>query len=111
MTGAPEVQEGHPQPERQRVTISGRVGDQPRFRLSAKTKQTIATFPLGVHPAPDTTEWKTILAFGKRADALRGTLRTGQQVEVVGYVHTREVLGRTGTPRTIEEIYAVAVRT
>ena len=66
---------------------------------------------MGVHPTPETTEWKTILAFGKRADALRGALRKGQQVEVIGYVHTREVLGHTGTPRTIEEIYAVAIRT
>ena len=106
---APANQETGPQPEKRRVVLTDRVGAAPAFRTTPKG-QTIAQFPLGVHPDSETTEWHTILAFGERAEQLRGTLRKGEQVEVIGYVHTRTIRGKDGKSRTVEEVYASAVR-
>ena len=76
---APVSQESSPQPEKRRVVLAGRVGAAPAFRTTPKG-QTIAQFPLGVHPEPYTTVWHTILAFGERAEQLRGQLKKGEQV-------------------------------
>ena len=91
------------------MVLAGRVGAVPAFRTTPKG-QLIAQFPLGVHPEPDVTEWHTVLAFGKRAEELRGNLRKGEPVEVIGYVHTRTIRGKDGKSRTVEEVYASAVR-
>ena len=105
----PASQEAGPQQEKRRVVLAGRVGAVPTFRTTPKG-QTIAQFPLGVHPDPETTAWHTVLAFGKRAEELRGQLRKGEQVEVIGYVHARNLRGKDGQPRTVEEVYASVVR-
>ena len=102
-------QETGPQPEKRRVVLAGRVGAAPAFRTTP-TGQTIAQFPLGVHPQPDVTEWHTVLAFGERAEQLRGRLKKGEPVEVIGYVHTRNVRGKDGKSRTVEEVYASGVK-
>ena len=110
-TGA--APESSAQQEREpRLTVHGRVGSAPTFRTTAKG-QLLARFPLGVHPSPETTTWYSILAFGARAEKLRDATKLvkGQEVEVMGYLHTREAMNRKGTRQTVEEIYAVAVRT
>ena len=105
---APANQELTPPPEKRRVVLTGRVGATPAFRTTPKG-QTIAQFPLGVHPAPDVTEWHTILAFGERAEQLRGTLTKGEPVEVIGYQHERTIKSRNGQTKLVTEIYATAV--
>ncbi len=94
---------------KRRVTLVGRVGAVPAFGTTPKGQPKL-TFPLAVHPDSETTEWHTVLAFGKRAEQLRGQVKKGDAVEVVGYVHTSEVRGRDGKPKTVAEIYAAAVR-
>lgn len=94
--------------ERQRVTIAGRVGAVPHFRTSPNGIL-ICRFPLAVHHEGQTI-WHSVLAFGARAEKLRETLKKGQEVEIVAYIHHRERRARAGGTRTVEELYAVAVR-
>jgi hypothetical protein len=56
-----------------------------------------------------------VLAFGPRASKLQervqaGDLDKGLEVELVGYVHTRQEQRRDGTTREVREIYAAAIR-
>ncbi len=92
------------------MVLAGRVGRAPVFgRTPAGTLK--ATFPLAIHPTPATTEWKRVVAFAKRAEALRGTLVKGQEVAVIGYARVRQVRGKTGQLKPVEEVYATVVRT
>jgi Single-strand binding protein family len=95
-----------------RVTLRGRIGSDPRFRKTTKAGQLVASFPLGVHPDAETTEWHSIVAFGERAKRLQDKpLAKGQLVEVVGYVHEHEGRTRTGETKSRRQIYATAIRT
>ncbi|MBT2451268.1 single-stranded DNA-binding protein [Streptomyces sp. ISL-43] len=98
----------------ERVKLIGRIGRTPTVRETAGGKL-IAKFPLAIHLEDGTTKWQDVLAFGDRAQALQkraeaGELVKGNEVEVVGYAHTREYKGRDGTPKTAQEIYSVAVK-
>jgi single-stranded DNA-binding protein len=50
-----------------------------------------------------------VLAFNQRAERLREFVKRGLAVNVVGYLHSREVRSREGAPRELQEIYAVSV--
>lgn len=102
----PEAPAAH---ERERVVISGRIGRPPVVGTTPKGQPKL-TFQVAEHPTPDDTVWHHVVAFGGRAEQLRGTLRGGEPVEVVGYRHERVVRGRDGQPKTVAEIYATAVR-
>jgi single-stranded DNA-binding protein len=69
-------------------------------------------FPLAVHHDDASTSWHTIRVFGDRAQRLQSSpdLAKGQQVEVIGYDHVRQVRARGGGTRDVHEIYAVAIR-
>ena len=82
------------------MSVSGRVGKAPVYGRTPKGQPKL-TFQLAEHPGTDETVWHHVVAFGKRAEGLRGTLERGAAVEVIGYEHTWQ--GRT-------EIYATAVR-
>ncbi len=106
---APEQAPGEAGEEHPRLNLVGRVGASPAFRTTPKGTL-LARFPLAVHDEEGKTTWRTILAFGDRAEKLKGSLNKGQVVEVIGYLHTREMQKRDGSKKTVEEIYAVAVR-
>lgn len=111
IASAPSSAERQPQDERERVTLHGRVGKAPTFRTTAKRGVLIGSFPLGTHPDWDTTIWHTILMFDNRARALQEkNLAVGEEVEVVGFPHKREIETPTGEKKTVTEIYATAVR-
>src|SRR5581483_1933313 len=94
----------------ERMTLLGRVGAEPRFRTT-KNDTLVCTFPLAVHDDAGGTSWHRIVAFGERALRLQDSLQKGQEVEVVGYRHTREGMDRrTGTRRHREEIWAAVVQ-
>jgi single-stranded DNA-binding protein len=98
--------------ENERRTIRGRVGNEIRFRTTARRNMLVASFPLGEHPDLETTIWHTIVVFGDRAQKLKEKgLTRGQEIEVVGYVHEREGKNQAGEPKKIQEIYATAIRT
>ncbi len=58
--------------------------------------------------------WHTVLVFGERAVQLRqrvehGELAQGREVDVIGYLHTKERPSKTGEPRTVQQVHAVAI--
>ncbi|MEU6064048.1 single-stranded DNA-binding protein [Streptomyces sp. NPDC047082] len=103
---------GEDEPER--VKLTGRLGRTPTFRTTANGKF-IGKFSLAVHTEDGETKWHDVLAFGDRAASLQkrveaGQLNKGNEIEVVGYPHTREYTGRDGTPKSAQEIYSVAIK-
>lgn len=90
--------------ENERVTIRGRVGKEAHFRTTGQRGVLVGSFPLGEHPDLETTIWHTIVVFGDRAAKLKEKgLTPGQEVEIVGYVHEREIKGgKTDMPRTVK---------
>ena len=96
--------------EQERVTLTGRLGQNPRVCTTSKGTL-IAQFPRGVKDDADlnTTTWHQVLAFRRLAERARDTLKQGDAVEVIGYRHTREISGRNG-PRTVQEIYATVLK-
>ncbi len=98
--------------EVERVVLRGFVGVAPTFRETPVQKQLVASFPLGVHPDQDTTQWLRVVAFGELAKRLQDKpLVVGQEVEVVGFPHERERRTREGDTRHEQQLYAAAIRT
>ena len=97
--------------EQERLTLAGRLGQDPRIRTTAKGTL-VAQFPLGVKQDPDLdkTTWHTVVAFRQRAEQVRDTLKKGDAVEVIGYRHERQVPRRDGTTRTVEEVWATVIK-
>ncbi|MCC6236795.1 MAG: single-stranded DNA-binding protein [Dehalococcoidia bacterium] len=93
----------------ERLQIRGRAGAAPAFG-STRRGAAVARFPLAVHDQTGTTTWHTVVAFGDRAERLRGAVGRGDALEVVGYFHERAVRARGGRPRQVRELYAAAVR-
>jgi hypothetical protein len=96
--------------QRERLTLSGRVGQNPRFKTTQKGTL-VAQFPIAVRDDDQQTTWHRVVAFGDRAEKVRETVQRGQAVEVVGYRHTRTSRARDGKETTIEEVYATVIRT
>ncbi|MGE0229252.1 MAG: single-stranded DNA-binding protein [Dehalococcoidia bacterium] len=92
----------------ERVRLSGRLGADVSFRTT-KGGSTVARFPLGVTGEGGEASWHQVVAFGARAERLRGRLTKGHQVEVVGYWHDREARTRGGRVQLVRELYAAAV--
>lgn len=93
----------------ERLTLRGRAGTEPTFRTT-RNGTPIVRFPLAVRDEAGETTWHTIVAFGERAERLRGVLHRGEIVEVVGYMHERSARTRGGQPRVVRELYAAVVR-
>jgi single-strand DNA-binding protein len=94
--------------KKERVVITGRVGREPTIK-QIKTG-VMAKFPVAEHQPDGGTTWHTIVAFGKTAEGLRGSLTKGRMVTVGGYPHQREVSGKAGQKRTITEIYLAGLK-
>jgi hypothetical protein len=94
--------------EQMRLSLAGRVGADPTFRVTPKGTL-VGRFPLAVHAGDNTTTWEQVLSFNARAEKLKDAVHKGDAVQVVGYMHEREGRGRDGQPKTIREVYAVTV--
>ena len=105
---------GQPEPatstEQERVRLSGRAGADPSFRTTPNGTL-VGRFPLAVRDGEKPTAWFPVLAFNQRAEQLREIVKRGAALDVVGYLHPREVRSREGKTRTVQEIYAVTVKT
>jgi hypothetical protein len=92
----------------ERVVITGRVGREPTIK-QIKTG-VMAKFPVAQHNPDGSTTWRTIVAFGAKAQALQGTLTKGQQISVAGYPHEREIIGKAGQKRNVTEVYLAGLK-
>jgi primosomal replication protein N len=90
-----------------RLSLSGRVGTKPSFRTTRKGTL-VGGFALAVHEG-DKTTWHNVKAFGERAEKLKDSIKTGDAVEIVGYLHEKRVKTKAGGTRTAQEIYAVVI--
>lgn len=97
--------------EHERVTLVGRIGYTPKFRETSKGTL-VGTFALAVHPEPGVTTWHKIVVFGERAQKMRdGALSKGDEVEVIGYEHTKTCTdAKTGQEKQEVELYAAVVK-
>jgi single-strand DNA-binding protein len=93
---------------KERVVITGRVGREPTIK-QIKTGL-MAKFPVAEHQPNGSTTWRTIIAFGSKAEALQGTLTKGQHITVAGYPHSRETTTKSGQKRTVTEIYLAGLK-
>jgi Single-strand binding protein family len=100
-------QKDEPQP---RVTLFGRLGYAPRFRTTPKGTL-VASFAVAMHEENRTT-WHNVRLFGEKAAKLQEKgYAKGDELEVIGYLHTRErTNSKTGETTPVEEIYAAVVR-
>ena len=103
--------------ENERVKLRGRIGSSFAFR-ETKEQKPVANFSLAEHPDPsnpDMTIWHNGVVFGERATALQkrvesGELKTGMEVDVVGFRHFAERPRREGGTQMVEQIYVVSVK-
>src|ERR1035437_1631040 len=92
-----------------RVSLIGRVGTDVALSKTSAGK-IVASFPLATRTVDKKTVWTTIVAFDKRAEALKENVAKGQQVQFVGYRHVTDRTMKDGSTRQVEEIYAVVVK-
>ena len=91
-----------------RLAITGRLGTNVMLRQTPKG-QDLARFALAVPADDGKARYETILVFGERVRAVQD-FQKGDAVEVIGYLHEREVTGRDGTKKLRREVYATVVR-
>jgi hypothetical protein len=106
---APKQPEQSNREGRERINLTGRVGIEPRFRTT-KNDTLVCTFPLAVHTEDGSTKWHDLVAFKERALKLQGSLHKGEEIEIVGHPHTKQVPGKDGKPKEKREIWAAVVR-
>jgi hypothetical protein len=116
-TGDPEGQEAYQRPlpearqEKQpRVTYSGRLGTDPRCRITPRDIL-VCSFPVAEkQEGSEKPTWRTTVAFRELAGKVQETLKKGMFVDVIGYEHERTRKARDGSVRHDLEVYAVAIR-
>ena len=91
-----------------KVTLAGRVGKKPTVRKTRKG-QLVAQFPLAVAVDDETWDEHTVLAFGERATKVGRTLGKDDDVELIGYRHTRDITTPDGERKAIREVYAARI--
>jgi single-strand DNA-binding protein len=72
------------------------VGHEPEIRSTAAGDSTVAKFSLGTGDGPkvgqewtDVTEWHSIVAVGRAAEAVRDYVKKGSQLYLEGKIQTR----------------------
>ena len=103
--------------ENDRVKVRGRIGSNFSFRTTKENKP-VVNFSVAEHPDPsdpDKTVWHNAVMFGDRAEALQkrvdsGELKTGMEVDMVGFIHHAERPRRDGGTQMVEQIYAVSIK-
>ncbi len=92
----------------ERVELAGYVAGTPWFGTDRRGVPT-CIFPLATHPEPDTTVTWRVRAKRERAERLRGNIRRGDAVVVVGYLH-QEVFTREDVERVSEIVNLTALK-
>jgi len=105
---AAEREPAGPREASPRINFTGRLGTHVMVRQTQKG-QDLARFALAIPTENDAVRYETIMVFGKRVRAVQ-EFQKGDAVEVIGYLHEREVTGRDGTKKMRRELYATVVR-
>lgn len=111
VTSGRSFQNALPEPgEQPRVTYSGRLGTDPRTKVTPKGKF-VMEFPVAVavegHEKP---EWRSTVVFDAKARALEGQLSKGTSVDVIAYQHCKVQRDpKSGKRQERMEYYATAV--
>lgn len=100
------------QDKQPRVTVAGRLGTDPRCRITPKPKEVlVCSFPVAEkREGMEGPNWLTVVAFKALAARVQDTLKKGMFVDVIGYEHEKMRKAKDGTVRHAKEIYAVAIR-
>jgi single-stranded DNA-binding protein len=96
--------------EQPRVTYSGRLGTDPRTKVTPKGTF-VMEFPVAVAvEGQDKPNWHNTVVFDEKARKLDGVLSKGIAVDCIAYEHRKERRDeKTGRRRETIEYYAVAV--
>ena len=104
---APTGEQSPPREKQKTVTLAGQVERVPVLTKTPRGKP-LAMFSLVVSDG-EHQEQHSVLAFDERAAKARSAIHRGDEVEVIGYPHPREVKQADGTTKTVSEVYAVRV--
>ena len=107
-TDTPRIAEKEPEAEKDRVTLTGRVGREPSSRTTPNGRLVVRV-PLAVHEGEE-TKWHQLVFFDDLAKKVADTTHKGALVSVIGYRHTREVKTKDGRKREVEEIYGATLQ-
>ena len=98
-----------------RVTLVGRLGQNPELRYIPQTDRAVANFSLATNErifSPSAgegeirTEWHRIVAWGKLAEFCEKYLTKGKQILVEGRLRTEKWQDRDGNQRYTTKVYA-----
>lgn len=88
--------------------LRGRLGSDPQIRTTSKGT-TVATFRMASergYGGKKSTQWHTVVAWGKIAEAVGNLVRKGDEVLVQGWIGTRKYTAKDGSDRYITEVTA-----
>lgn len=88
--------------------LRGRLGSDPQIRNTSKGT-TVATFRMASerdYGGKKSTQWHTVVAWGKIAEAIGNLVRKGDEVLVQGWIGTRKYTAKDGSDRYITEVTA-----
>ena len=88
--------------------LRGRLGSDPQIRTTSKGT-TVATFRMASerdYGGKKSTQWHTVVAWGKIAEAVGNLVRKGDEVLVQGWIGTRKYTAKDGSDRYIAEVTA-----
>lgn len=101
-----------------KVTLIGRLGQDPELRYLPQTERAVAKFSLATNERyynPNTnesdirTEWHRIVTWGKLAEFCEKYLNQGKQICLEGKLRTRTWQDREGNKRSTTEIEAQTI--
>lgn len=109
-TATEEGKSSHIEPaaEKDRVTLTGRVGRTPSSRTTPNGRLVVRV-PLAVHEGQE-TKWHQLVFFDDLGKKVAESVRKGELVNVIGYRHIREVSSKDGGNREVEEIYGATLQ-
>ena len=100
--------EKEPEAEKDRVTLTGRVGREPSSRTTPNGRLVVRV-PLAVHEG-EQTNWHQLVFFDDLGKKVAESVHKGALVNVIGYRHIREVNAKDGGKREVEEIYGATLQ-
>lgn len=107
-TDTARIAEKEPEAEKDRVTLTGRVGREPSSRTTPNGRLVVRV-PLAVHEGEE-TNWHQLVFFDDLGKKVIEGVHKGELVSVIGYRHIREVNAKDGGKREVEEIYGATLQ-